>query len=238
MFFWTLLLSHIVGDFPLQTDAVYRLKTKYRWGVLPHVAICSLMNIAVLIPFLGSAQAWTAILFLGVVHAIFDRTKISVSVIRARDSLFHFLLDQLLHVFSVWLAALWLTAMIPAAANPAAGWSANRELIIQLTALIAATFAGVPIIYYAQKFWCMEVKKVAAEFTYPTLVRRVPGYFERFLATLALIMGGWWMLIAAAAFIPRVVVNWRDEERPQVMVSSVVGFGLCLACGLLVRLAA
>lgn len=230
MFFWTLLLSHVIGDFPLQTDAVYRLKTKYRWGVLPHVAICTAINIIALRSILALPQAWAAIVFLAVLHIIFDRTKLTVSATRAGDSLLHFLVDQLLHVFSVWLAALWLNLTIPAA-HETAVIPMNREMIINLTALITAAFAGVPVIYYVQKYWC-EVKKQRVVPSYPTLIGRLPGYAERFVATLTLIMGGWWTAAAAAAFIPRLLINRNDPERRKIFISSAVGLAISLFCGL------
>lgn len=236
MLFWTLLLSHVVGDFPLQTDAIYRLKTKYRWGVLPHVMICSLMNILVLSPYLHLAHTWYAIAFLALVHTLFDKTKISFSEKTARDNLFQFLIDQLLHLFSIWLSALWLSQFIDLSEYTASGWLANKEIIIQLTAIFAATFAGVPVIYYAQKYWCNEVKKYPSPIHYPPLIKRFPGYFERFTATFGLIMGGFWITLAAAAFIPRIVINWRDEDRPSVLVSSLVGLLLSLLCSLMVWL--
>lgn len=231
MFFWTLLLAHVIGDFPLQTDSIYRLKTKYWWGVLPHVLICTIMNILVLIPFLNTQNAWWGVAFLAVIHVVLDRTKISVSEKIARDNFFQFFLDQLLHVLSIWLAALWLSNTIDFQSYHVSGFLANRALVIQTTALIFAAFGGVPIVFYAQKFWASEVRKQENTLVYPPLFKRVTGYFERFLATLGIIWGGWWLILTLVAFLPRLIVNWQEQDREQLFVGSVTGLIISIACG-------
>ncbi|MBN1560758.1 DUF3307 domain-containing protein [candidate division KSB1 bacterium] len=235
MFFWSLLLAHVIGDFPLQTDAIFRLKTKYSWGVLPHVFICSIMNTLVLIPFLNNFRTWVAILLLAIIHIILDRTKLSVAEKISRDNFLQFFVDQALHVFSVWLVALWLTKVVDRSDYAVTGILANKELIIQLTAYIFAAFAGAPIIFYARKFWTKS-KQNEASLLYPNFLQRVPGYFERFLATLGVVWGGWWLMLTIGAFLPRIMVKWTDADRSMMGVSAAVGFFLSLICGVVVHL--
>lgn len=236
MFFWSLLLAHVIADFPLQTDAIYRLKTRYSWGVLPHVLICTLINILVLYPYLNEPTVWSAIVVLGLIHTILDRTKISVSEKISRDSFFHFFLDQVLHVLSVWLVALWLTKTVDRSAYQVSGLLANRALLIQLTGYIFAASAGVPIIYYALKFWFTEVSSSKVAIAYPTFIQRVPGTFERFLATLGVVWSGWWLLLLVGVFIPRVLLNWKDADRATINMSAAIGIIVSLLSGLTVRL--
>jgi hypothetical protein len=235
MFFWSLLLAHVVADFPFQTDAIFRLKTKYSWGVLPHVVICTLMNILALYPYLSTVTVWSAIVVLGLIHTILDRTKISVSEKISRDNFFQFFIDQVLHVLSIWMVALWLSKSIDQNAYHVSGFLANRELIIQLTAYIFAAFAGVPIIFYALKFWFSEISAKKMTIGYPTFIQRVPGNFERFLATLGVVWGGWWLVLLIGAFLPRILLKWKDEDRALINVSAVVGIIVSLLCGLVVR---
>lgn len=236
MFFWTLLLAHVVADFPLQTDAIFRLKTKYSWGVLPHVFICTLTNIAVLYPYLDDITVWSAIFVLGLIHIILDRTKISVSERISRDSFFQFFIDQVFHVLSIWVVAVWLTQRVDTSAYEVSGILANQELIIQLTAYIFAAFAGVPIIFYALKFWFSEISTTPIPINYPTFLQRVPGNFERFLATLGVVWGGWWLLLLIGAFVPRILLKWKDSDRALINVSAAVGIIVSLLCGLAARL--
>ena len=235
MFFWSLLLAHVIGDFPLQTDAIFRLKTKYSWGVVPHVLICSLMNTLVLIPYLSNIRTWFAILLLGMIHIILDRTKISVSEKIARDNFFQFFIDQVLHVFSVWLVARWLSNAVDRQQYAVTGILANKELIVQLASYIFAAFAGVPIIYYALKFWFKEGTS-DSPILYPNFLQRVPGYFERFLATLGVVWGGWWLLLTIGAFLPRIVLKWSDSDRTLMGVTAAVGLIVSLMCGIAVHI--
>lgn len=235
MFLWTLLLAHVIGDFPLQTDAIFRLKTKYSWGVLPHVLICTAMNILALMPYLSSKYAWFAIAFLGIAHTVLDRTKISLSDKIAKDNFMQFLIDQLLHVLSITITALWLSHVIDISQFQVSGLPANRELVIQLTALIFAAFGGVPIIFYARKYVAAKSNSAAGA-VYPTFLKRIPGFFERFLSTLSIIWGGWWLPLAVCVFLPRLFVNWKDEEKAHLIANVIIGFATSLACGLFVLL--
>ena len=116
------------------------------------------------------------------------------------------------------------------------GFFANKELVIQLTAYLFSAFAGVPIIYYAQKFWCQEINKSEDTILYPDFMKRVPGYFERFLATLGIVWAGWWLFLAIFAFIPRIVLNWKDKDRIFSLVSAAVGLILSILCGITVHI--
>ncbi len=236
MFFWILFLAHVIGDFPLQTDSIYQLKKKSFWGVLPHSFICTVMNILVLLAFLAKGQTWIAILFLSVIHTLLDRSKIVISDKFAGESLFHFLLDQGLHIFSIWIAATWLSASIDYYSFQIPILLDNRELVISVTALIFAAFGGTPIIFYLHQFWTRKKRGNSAisNIQYPSFLKRVPGFFERFLATLGLIWGGFWIALTLVVFIPRVLLNWRDNDRYLTFVSTAAGLFISIFCALLV----
>ncbi len=236
MFFWILLLAHVIGDFPLQTDYVYQLKRKSFWGVLPHSFICTVMNILVLSPFLAKGQTWVAILFLALIHTTLDRSKIVISDKFAGENLLHFLLDQVLHIFSIWIAAIWLSASIDYYSFQIHGLLSNREQVISLIALIFAAFGGTPIIFYLHQFWTRRKKGNSAisEIQYPSFLKRIPGFFERFLATLGMLWGGYWIAVTLIAFLPRIILNWRDNDRYLTFVSTAAGLFISIFCGLFV----
>lgn len=58
MFFWILLLAHVLGDFPFQTGKIYALKRTSFGGVLPHIFTCSALNLLALLPLLPDRAAW------------------------------------------------------------------------------------------------------------------------------------------------------------------------------------
>ncbi len=194
------------------------------------------MNILALYPYLNNLTVWSAIVVLGMIHIILDRTKISVSEKISRDSFFQFFIDQVFHVLSIWFVALWLTKSVDHSVYDVSGFLANRGLIIELTSYIFAAFAGVPIIFYALKFWFSEISATQMTIAYPAFLQRLPGTFERFLATLGVVWGGWWLLLLVGAFVPRIALKWKDEDRALITVSALVGFIVSLLSGLVVRL--
>ena len=96
----TLLLSHLVADFPLQTGWVFRLKLRHWGGILLHAAIHSGATAFVLYP---SADNWPVLITIWLIHAIIDRMKLFIKT----DYLgLGFLVDQFAHGLSlVWIAS-------------------------------------------------------------------------------------------------------------------------------------
>ncbi len=236
MIFWTLLLAHVIGDFPLQTDSIYRLKLKSFWGVIPHVAICTLANILLMKPFWSNGYVWVAIIFLAVIHAFLDRAKIFVSGLLSKDNLLHFAVDQALHFLSIWIVSLWLSQHLDPSRYTLTGIYANRSLIIMLTALIFASYGGTPIVYYAQKYWINHKASSPIKLYYPSLTERLPGLLERFIATLAVIGGGWWTLFSVGIFFPRILFNLDSNSRLLPIVNGIVGFLLSISCGYITKI--
>ena len=100
-----LLLSHLVGDFPLQTNQISRLKSQSWVGIALHVAIHIVVT-ALLIK--QPLTVWPMLLLLGVLHFFIDLFKLRVPL--KRQSL-GFLLDQVAHLLVlVLLARVWSTA--------------------------------------------------------------------------------------------------------------------------------
>lgn len=108
--FTALYLAHLIADFPLQTNRIYRLKTESNRGVLLHVAI----HILVASILIEDAFAnWYVLLVLGVAHFLIDWTKLQYSGHRQTPG---FLLDQFAHLMTIVLIAFWrpdLTAVLP-----------------------------------------------------------------------------------------------------------------------------
>jgi hypothetical protein len=97
----TLLLAHLIADFPLQVDWLFRLKKRHWAGVLLHSA----MHVAVTAMLLrGPLAQWPALIALGAVHYTIDTVKLRLTF---RLQSLGFLLDQLAHVLSLLLVAAW-----------------------------------------------------------------------------------------------------------------------------------
>ena len=99
-----LLLSHLVGDFPLQTNQVYRLKNKSWLGIMLH-AVIHVATAALLVR--EPLRVWPLLALLGILHFLIDLIKLRIPT--KRQSL-GFLVDQIAHLIVLWLLAqAWTT---------------------------------------------------------------------------------------------------------------------------------
>lgn len=108
--FLALLLAHLLADFPLQTNRIFRLKIAGNLGLALHVLIHLLMA-SLLIQ--QPAQHLDLLLVLGVAHFATDWVKLRFS----KDPQWPgFVLDQLAHLSAIALLAWWqpgVTAVLP-----------------------------------------------------------------------------------------------------------------------------
>lgn len=93
--FLTLLLSHLVADFPLQFDSIIRMKNKGQLGLILH----SLIHVSVAAILLHDPLAqWPILVALGLIHWLIDWTKLSFG---RGCSVKGFVVDQAAHVVSI-----------------------------------------------------------------------------------------------------------------------------------------
>ncbi|KAA3653861.1 MAG: DUF3307 domain-containing protein [Chloroflexi bacterium] len=101
--FKILLLSHLLGDFPLQTNRIFRMKLSGHKGLALHVAIHLIVAIILI------QHAWhyaAVILFLGVSHYITDWIKVRLQPIES-PQFKGFVIDQIVHLLVIGLIAWW-----------------------------------------------------------------------------------------------------------------------------------
>ena len=97
--FWRLILSHVLGDFPLQTDTIYYLKLKAKWGRLLHGLVFILLNLLLGWPYLANKLVLSFLLAIGLLHALTDGMKItSKSRYYQGETILTFLSDQFIHI--------------------------------------------------------------------------------------------------------------------------------------------
>lgn len=97
-FFLRLILAHLIADFLLQTDKVFKIKVRYKWGVLLHGSIVGVISIIFVLPYFSQPQITTYIILLYLIHIFQDKAKIIYNLQIERNNLWTFLLDQLLHI--------------------------------------------------------------------------------------------------------------------------------------------
>ena len=95
---WNLLLAHILGDFPLQTDWIALRKGNF-WVLLLHVSIHFVLMVVLVGPSRG--LIWPFLLLLSLVHMVQDRLKIFLTAKWPNRMLHLFYVDQLLHIAAI-----------------------------------------------------------------------------------------------------------------------------------------
>jgi hypothetical protein len=97
----SLVLAHLIADFPLQMNWIFRLKHHHWAGVLLHSAIHGLVAAALLQDPLGH---WPLLVTLCVAHFAIDWLKLQMSF-RVRS--LGFALDQIAHLLTLVLLTTW-----------------------------------------------------------------------------------------------------------------------------------
>jgi hypothetical protein len=108
--FLVLFLAHLLADFPLQTNHIFRLKIASNLGLALHVLI-HMFVAAFLIQ--QPAQHLDLLLALGITHFVTDWIKLRFS---GDPQWPGFILDQLAHLLAIGLLAVWwpgVTAVFP-----------------------------------------------------------------------------------------------------------------------------
>lgn len=135
----TLLLAHLLGDFPLQTNKVFKLKNEGNSGLALHVAI-HLMVTAILIR--QPLQFWPVLAVLGIAHFTTDWIKLKYP---GKNQAASFVWDQLIHYVTILLIGLWmpnLPAILPA-------W-------LMLPAIMIAFIPAIMIFFWV---WANQIKQ-------------------------------------------------------------------------------
>jgi hypothetical protein len=131
--FATLLLAHLIADFPLQTNGLYRLKRRHLAGVLLHSGIHCLIT-AILIK--NPLANWPMLVTLFAFHVVIDWVKLRVEF---KFYSLGFLLDQLAHLLALLVITAWASAsrgvLPPVILYPALAYALVPGLLMFLSVL-------------------------------------------------------------------------------------------------------
>ncbi len=237
--FWLLILAHFIADFPLQSDKIFALKSKYSWGLLPHIFISFMTNLVVAFPYVGFKNFWFALLFLATIHFLLDWLKILLTKKLLNDSMFTFLLDQILHIFFIWISCFHLFDIpSPDITNRLIlSYYLNKKIILALTGLVFSIFGGGVLIHYIRKaFFQIKTEKSGDQVLFPNANKKRMGYIERFFSTLGTIFGGWFLILVPLAFLPRIFFVDKVGGRKSLMINLIAGLSISIGIGLAVHL--
>lgn len=122
--FYYLLLAHLLADYPLQST--WMVNNKDRWGVVIIHACIQFLTSFILVLVFNSAVAatiWPYLLVLALVHFLIDSIKTVVIRYRPNWVKILYILDQLVHIFSIFVISLSMQyrhGVVAFPANP--GW--------------------------------------------------------------------------------------------------------------------
>lgn len=236
--FWLLILAHLIADFPLQSDKIYAIRLKYKWGSLLHIGIYFVTNLIVAFPLLQYKVFWFAVIFLTATHLLEDWLKITLTQNKIKDSLLIFLVDQLIHIFFIWLAFFILFDIPePEFTNRFfTNYYFNQDILLILIGLVFSAFGGGVFIYFIRK--CIHSIKTNDQFSsvqFPKIKKRRIGYIERFIATGGVILGGWYLIFVPIAFLPRLIIYRKYDLQEFLMVNLLSGLLISILSGIFVH---
>lgn len=228
--FWRVYFAHLLCDFALQTEQLVKWKREKAWGLGAHVSIFFLVGallttgqLTKLWPTkIGLAlPGWICLLILSVIHFLFDNSRIQVISWRGArtDNLYFFLLDQVLHLGTIYLFT--------------AGGMIEKWVILGCLAVSTTYFMNIFLYYYERLYnENNKVKVYTAEKHYSLI--------ERLIILLVLLLPGkLWLIVLV--FLPlRIVARNIFFFNPQGNTFSPSDLGLnyisALICGILARI--
>ena len=103
--FWHLMLAHFLADYPLQSDWLVDNKRTWLASVI-HIAT----HLGVMFVIVGPARLmiWPQLLVLMLFHFLMDWTKTSLGYRWPEAQSLQYVVDQLIHIGSIFLFATWI----------------------------------------------------------------------------------------------------------------------------------
>lgn len=194
--FLTLLLAHLLGDFPLQTSAMVEGKSTGSRAYVVHGGIHFLVLLFCVAVFagtawLGSLRFWVAVPLYIAMHLAIDLGKHRlVTARKLPDSTSVFVVDQALHAATILGLAWFLTRPDWVAVRSGLSWSpATGERVLQaMLVYIAVLFAGGYLIRYLTRNLAAEIHKHGETAEQVKNAGLYIGWLERFLVITAILV--------------------------------------------------
>ncbi len=213
LFAW-LVLAHVIADFPLQTNWIFKVRMEKSWGNLLHG---SLFGIVVLIMLLGlyfgltgmnfrarpDVRMWLvfAVIILWLSHVLIDTIKVWLTKKYGFEGFALFAADQGAHLAVVYAVCRWYGTLGP---GDSAG-NAATAFVLLFMGIVVSGSAGVILCTYVAKAMFSEVYLPVLNpfLKYSGMTERMAGTVFVFLA---LLFNPLWFLAVPLAYTPRWVM--------------------------------
>lgn len=234
-FFLCLLLGHLLGDFPLQTDAVYRLKAANTVGIILHAGVVTVVTILLVIPYGWKAVA--GVVVLGVLHGVVDRVKMYWQDRAPRRAHTLFWVDQGVHVALLLLLAVVLG--FPAGGEKAIGWLPawywEPAILGIIVAYLVTAFLGAIWLQTAAFAYCHPGDR--RQSIWLTREEKWVGIIERLLITTG-VWWGWMSLWLGGIVLATGVYMLRWQKWMSLRfwgIKALLGWVLAVGVGVILR---
>jgi hypothetical protein len=239
--FLTVLLAHLLGDFPLQSSRMVRAEHQRVRAYLAHGAIHLLVLVVCVAGFsrlelLTSFWFWMAACAYIAIHLGIDRAKQGlVNTAKLADSATVFLLDQVLHVCTIIALAWCLIRPTWATLRSQLSWSAaTGEKVLEAGVVyVVVIFAGGYLIRYLTRNLSAGIKKPGETAEQVENAGMYIGWLERFLVVTAILVQSPSMvgLILTGKSIAR-FPELKERFAEYFLIGTLLSIGLAVLGGL------
>ena len=208
--FWTLLLAHLLADYPLQTDRLVLAK-KHLPGLVLHVAIHWVVMMLLFLPVIGIM--WPFILIVALFHFVIDAFKNFLGKKRPQWVIGPYIFDQTLHISSLLLVSAWIGQTTELSI-----WPVTSPWVVYIIGLLLSTyiwFVSERILVYRRDNRQMSVNS--------TMWPRMGTRFLLYLLLVAPLAFTWFLSLLAIAII---VIFYRrhNYQRSWLLIDVGVAF--------------
>lgn len=195
-FIMAVLLAHLLADFPLQTSVIVQGKSRGNRAYFVHGAIHFFVLAICIVVFAGpewlsSLWFWLSAVVYVALHLGIDMAKHRlVGAKKLPDSTLVFLLDQALHVCTIFALVWFLARPDWAAVRSELRWSpVTSERVLQAAVVyVAVVFAGGYLIRYMTRNLAAGIHKAGETTEQVKNAGLYIGWLERFLVMTAILV--------------------------------------------------
>jgi hypothetical protein len=176
IFLW-LAAAFIIADYPLQSNLVFQIRYKYKFGGLLHVSIHALAGLFLLYPYLSHWQMWLTFGATIVLHYFIDTVS--------KKNIFMWLADQASHIALIIGVALLCRNLQPIPLpEVVAKYYFNTAFALYVIGYAAAAFAGTIFIFFVKSTF-----KSGYQARPILLYEKTTGVIARAIVVTAVILG-------------------------------------------------
>ena len=240
--FLTVLLAHLLGDFPLQSSSMVRARHQGIRAYVEHGAVHLLVLLLCVAAFIGlelltSLWFWVAVCLYVALHLGIDRAKQGL-VRRAKlaDSASVFLLDQAVHVGTIVALAWFLIRPSWEILKSQFSWSpASGERVLEAGIVyVGVIFAGGYLIRYLTRNLTAGIERPGETAEQVENAGMYIGWLERFLVVTAILVQSPSMvgLILTGKSIAR-FPELKERFAEYFLIGTLLSIGLAVVGGLI-----